>query len=289
MTDLAISVRGLIKRYPGFTLGPIDLDVPCGSIVGFIGENGAGKSTAIRSMLDITHPQAGTVRFFGQALSDADMDLRQHLGVVYDDLYVHATLSAMDLGLIGAKTFSGWQQDTYDSYLRQFSLEPKKRIKDYSRGMKMKLQMAYALSHQARLLILDEPTSGLDPVVREEILDLLLDFIQDERHAVLISTHILSDLEKVADYIALIHGGRMMLYEETNQLRERYGLYACSSQQADALAPEAIVARREHAYGTQLLIRMERMPRGLQIDRPSMEDIMLMMIKGGTKRESTVI
>ncbi len=289
MTDLAISIRGLTKQYPGFTLGPIDLNVPCGSIVGFIGENGAGKSTTVRSMLDIVHPDAGTVLYFGQPLQGAGGDMRRYLGVVYDELYITPYFSAMDLGRIGQKTFDTWQMDAYRSYLKQFQLPEKQRVKEYSRGMKMKLQMAYALSHQARLLILDEPTSGLDPVVREEILDLLLEFIQDDSHAVLISSHILSDLEKVADYVAMIHGGRMVLYEDIVTLRDHYALYACTAEQAATLPQEAIMARRDNAYGVQLLVRKDRLPAGLALDRPSMEDIMLMLVKGGKSHEGVAV
>lgn len=289
MIEQAISIKGLTKQYPGFTLGPIDLEVPCGSIVGFIGENGAGKSTAIRSMLDIVHPDAGTALFFGQPLQGTGEDMRRYLGVVYDDLYVSPYFSARDLGRIGQKTFATWQPVTYQNYLKLFQLEEKKRIKEYSRGMKMKLQMAYALSHQARLLILDEPTSGLDLVVREEILDLLLDFIQDDGHAVLISSHILSDLEKVADYVAMIHQGRILLYEDSVALREHYGLYACTADQAAALPPDAIIARRQNAYGVQLLVRKDRLPAGLTVDRPGMEDIMLMLVKGGKSHESAAV
>lgn len=281
MSSNIIEIRGLRKAYPGFNLGPLNLDIPQGAIVGFIGENGAGKSTTIKLILDLVRPDEGDIRIFGQHMSDDPVGIRDQVGVVFDDLHLPRVLTIAQIEKVCAKMYRRWQPSVFDRYLKQFGLDPKKVIKDLSRGMKMKLSLAIALSHQARLLILDEATSGLDPVVREEILDILLDFIQDETRGVFISSHILSDLEKAADYIAFIHEGKLIFMENKDRLRDDYVLCSCSSETARTIDEVAVVGRRKNEFGEKLLLKRSLVPHNLEVERPSIEDIMIFFIKGG--------
>lgn len=206
MSDYAIEIKNLVKRFDGFTLGPIDLCIPKGTIVGYIGQNGAGKSTTIKLLLGLLNRDSGEMKILG--VDDPNsIELKDKLGVVFDELLVPEEMTLVDLEKFCSRVYSKWNKDFFYQLKEKFNLSEKQMIKNYSRGMRMKLSMAVALSHNAEILILDEATSGLDPIVREEILDLLLDFMQNENHTILISSHILSDLEKVADYIAFINDG----------------------------------------------------------------------------------
>lgn len=267
----AIQLQGVVKQYPAFTLGPIDLSVPAGSIVGFIGENGAGKSTTIRLILGMISANAGEIQVFGQA-GRPDVE---HIGVVFDSCCFPGQLSAHEIGRVLRASYRTWSQDTFSDYLNRFSLPPKKPIKDYSRGMQMKLSIACALSHDSRLLVLDEPTSGLDPVVRDEILDIFYDFMQDETHSILISSHITSDLEKICDYVAVIHQGKIRLCEEKDSLLARLGILHCDCQTLAALNPSAVLGVRRGQYQTQALVERDRVPASLAIDPIKLEDILL--------------
>ena len=254
-----LEIKGLTKSYPGFHLGPLSFAIPEGAIVGYIGENGAGKSTTIKLILGLVSPDSGEVSIFGQKMDDDPKGIRDQ---------------------IGKRIYRHWNQVQFEDYLAKYNLTSNKLVKDLSRGMKMKLSLAIALSHEARLLLLDEPTSGLDPVVREELLDILLEFIQDERRSVFISSHILSDLEKVADYIAFIHEGQLIFLENKDLLQDEYVLYSCDSQAAKQIDPEAIIGRRKNQFGEKLLLRRSFVPQQLELERPSIEDIMLFYIKG---------
>ncbi len=282
MSQNIIDIRGLRKSYPGFVLGPFDLDIPQGAIVGLIGENGAGKSTTIDLILDLIHAESGEVRIFGKQMEEDPVGIRNQLGVVFDSLHLPWELTIKQIGKVCAKMYKSWDEEAYADRLRAFDLVPGKKVKELSRGMKMKLSLAIALSHKARCLLLDEVTSGLDPVVREEILDILLDFIQDETKSVLISSHILSDLEKVADYIAFIHKGQLIFMENKDTLQDEYALCSCDTVTATLIDAEAIVGRRTNAFGENLLLKRSLAPRHLELERPSIEDIMLFYIKGGT-------
>ncbi|MCK9223188.1 MAG: ABC transporter ATP-binding protein [Limnochordia bacterium] len=281
MNSNIIEIRGLQKTYPGFQLGPWDLDIPQGAIVGLIGENGAGKSVTIKLILELIYPEQGEIRIFGRRMGEDPVGIRDQLGVVFDELHLSSVLTVAQIQKICRRMYRQWQDATFDRYVRQFDLMPDKAVGDLSRGMKMKLSLAIALSHGARLLLLDEATSGLDPVVREEILDILLEFIQDERRGVLISSHILSDLEKAADYIAFIHEGRLIFMESKDLLQDEYVLCSCNSQTAQTIDPAAIVGHRKNEFGERLLLRKTLAPRSLELERPSIEDIMLFFIKGG--------
>lgn len=280
-----LDIQGLTKTYRDFQLGPIDLQIPTGSIVGFIGENGAGKSTTIKSIIGLVHPEEGEIFFEGNRLDPKSRELFERIGVGLDELHLPKEMTITQIGIFCHKFFRDWDPSLFESYLRRFSLSERKKMKELSRGMRMKLSLTIALSHHPRLLILDEATSGLDPIVREEILDILLEFIQDERNSVLISSHILSDLEKAADYIAFIHQGKMVFLEEKDMLREDYALYSPKETERESVDPAAIVASRKNNFGETWLVYRNRMPKEWRLDRPSIEEIMLFYLKG-EKNES---
>lgn len=274
----AIELRGLTKSYQSFQLGPLDLTLPMGTILGLVGENGAGKSTTLKSILDLIRPDAGSVTVLGQTVPDAYPSLKEEIGVVLDELAIPGFLDAREVGKLMASAYSNWDEQVYQSYLAKLDLPSNKKYKDFSRGMKMKLALAAALSHHARLLILDEATSGLDPMVRQEILDILYDFC-DEEHAILLSSHIVSDLEKICDYIAFLHKGRLVLVEEKDRLLERFGLLKCSEADLAALDPAAVLAKRVHHYGVEALVERDRMPAGLTVDAVNLEELIILLAK----------
>lgn len=225
----AIELKGLIKEYPGFRLGSLDLALPSGSIMGLVGENGAGKSTTIKLIMNAIKRDAGSVSVLGvDNQSRAFSGIKEDIGVVLDEAYYPEVLNSRDVGCVMAKTYRHWEPDTYENYLQRFGLPQDKAFRDYSRGMKMKLAIAVALSHQAKLLILDEATSGLDPMVRDEILDIFNEYTRQEDRSILLSSHIVSDLEKICDYIAFLHKGQLLLCEEKDRLLEEYALVRLS-------------------------------------------------------------
>ena len=201
--DTILQVEDLTKEYAGFKLDHVSFSLPSGAIMGLIGENGAGKSTTINAILNLIKKDAGRVTFWGQEL-ESGKALKEDIGVVFDDINFYETLTPAKVGRISAEAYRQWDDALYGEYLKRFQISPKKEIKTLSKGTKMKLCIAVALSHRPRLLILDEATSGLDPVMRDDILDIFLDFVQDENHSILMSSHITTDLEKVADYITCI-------------------------------------------------------------------------------------
>lgn len=279
----AIEIEGLRKAYPGFLLKDIRLKLPKGSILGLVGENGAGKSTLIKLLLKGIPKDAGTVRVLGVDQEDPDFDrVKRIVGVVLDEAYYPEVLSARQLGAVMLRTYSNWNKAAYQEYLARFQLPEGKLFKDMSRGMKMKLAMAVALSHDPQLLLLDEATSGLDPMVREEMLDLFNEFTRDENRSILISSHIVSDLEKICDYIAFLHKGEILLCEEKDRIVEQYALIKLSRKDLDALDPAAVAGKREGKYGLEALVYRDRIPRSFSTEHTSLEDIILFLAKGGT-------
>ena len=284
MESNAIEIRGLCKRYKGFSLDDLNLDLPYGCVLGLVGENGAGKSTTIRLIMDALERDGGTVSVLGADNQSKEfLDLKEDIGVVLDETFVPEVINAKQLGRIMAGTYQNWDQSVYDGWIRRFDLPPDKKFKDYSRGMTMKLGIAAALSHRPRLLLLDEATGGLDPMVREELLEVFADFAAEEGHAVLLSSHIVSDLERICDYIAFLHKGRLVLCEEKDLLLDKYGILKCSKEQLANIPQEAIHGRRVGTYGVEALVEREFMPRDAVVDRASLEDIILYMVKGEQK------
>lgn len=279
MSDYAIEIKNLVKKFDGFTLGPIDLSIPKGAIVGYIGQNGAGKSTSIKLFLGLLKKDLGEIKILGYDNPNS-IELKDKIGVVFDDLLVPEEMTLVDLEKFCSRVYSKWDRDFFYQLKKKFNLSEKQVVKSYSRGMRMKLSMAVALSHNAEILILDEATSGLDPIVREEILDFLLDFMQDENHTILISSHILSDLEKVADYIAFINDGKVLFVEAKDELKENYGICTLSNEEVQTLDKKAIIGRRIHSFGQDLLVKRNLVPDGIRLQKPSIEDIMIYFVKG---------
>ena len=275
----AIEIKDLCKTYPGFSLDHVNLTLPCGCIMGLVGENGAGKSTTIRLILDMIARDSGTITLLGKDNRENIRLLKEDIGVVLDEVGIPACLNPKQVGKIMANTFRNWEQAVYDSLLEKLAVPPEKPFKDFSKGMKMKRGIAIALSHRPKLLILDEATSGLDPVVRDEVLDLFSEFTREESHAVLISSHIVSDLEKICDYIAFLHKGRLLLCEEKDALKEKYGILRCSREQLSALPPEAVIGRKETAYGVEAIAARDAVPAGLSLSPIDIEELFIFMVK----------
>lgn len=279
----ALEIRGLTKTYPSFQLDHLDLTLPSGCIMGLVGENGAGKSTTIKLILEMIRKESGTIRILGRADGKDIRLTKDELGVVLDDVGIPEWLNTAQVGKIMALTFRNWDRNTYEGLLKKLALPEKKPFKSFSRGMKMKLGIAIALSHHAKLLILDEATSGLDPVVRDEVVEMLYEFTREEDHSVLISSHIVSDLEKLCDYIAFLHQGRLLVCEEKDVLLERYGIFHGSREELADLDPKAVLHKKESEYGAQAIVDRERVPHGLKLSPISIEDLFLAMIKEAGK------
>ena len=276
----ALELRGLTKHYKDFTLGPLDLTLPGGTICGLIGENGAGKSTTIRLILDMVQRDGGTVTILGRDSRAASVRTREEIGVVLGSEGIPLCLNAVQAGKVMAGIYRNWDAGVYAGFCKRFELPAKKKYNEYSTGMKMKLCLAVALSHHPKLLLLDEATSGLDPVVRDELIDLLLDFVRDEDHAILISSHIVSDLEKLCDTIAFLHKGRLLLCEDKDTLREEYALWHGTAGQLEELDKNAIVSRRVTAYGAEALVKRDGVPTGSALTPVSIEELFVLMVKG---------
>lgn len=275
----AVEIKDLCKTYPGFSLDHVNLTLPCGCIMGLVGENGAGKSTTIRLILDMIARDGGTITLLGKDNRENIRLLKEDIGVVLDEVGIPACLNPKQVGKIMANTFRNWEPAVYASLLEKLAVPQEKQFKDFSKGMKMKLGIAVALSHRPRLLILDEATSGLDPVVRDEVLDLFSEFTREESHAVLISSHIVSDLEKICDYIAFLHKGKLLLCEEKDALKEEYGILRCSKEQLSALPPEAVIGRKETAYGVEAIAARDAVPAGLPLSPIDIEELFIFMVK----------
>ncbi|HIS99833.1 MAG TPA: ABC transporter ATP-binding protein [Candidatus Faecaligallichristensenella faecipullorum] len=287
MGENALAVKGLTKAYRDFTLDHVSFEVPRGAIVGLIGENGAGKSTTLNAILGLVKKDAGSIEILGQPDEELSPQIRSQIGVVFDGNNYPDMLSARHLNRVFKNIYPHWDEARYLSLLKEMALPLDKAIKALSKGMKMKLSIAAALSHHASLLILDEATSGLDPVVRDDILDLFLDFVQDESHSILVSSHITSDLEKVADYIVFIHQGKVVFSKPKDELKYQYGIIRCGAAQFEALNKEEIIACRKRDYEWEVLIAdrtaaQKKYPKAV-VDPASIDDIMLLHVKGETK------
>ncbi|MDF2485285.1 MAG: hypothetical protein K0R46_1453 [Herbinix sp.] len=280
----ALEIKGLIKRYKDFTLDKISFTVPSGTIMGFIGENGAGKTTTIKAILDLIKADDGHVSILGYPSDKLPMDVKASIGVVFDGSNLHENLNVNNVGYIMKSIYKNWDTELFSQYVKRFELPQRKIIKEYSRGMKMKLSIAIALSHHSKILILDEATSGLDPIVRDEILDIFLEYIQEEDHTIFLSSHIISDIEKVADYVTFIHKGRIVFSESKDELIYQYGILHCRKEDVSGVDKNYIVGVRENSFGADVMIKRKeeflKRYRQFPIDRTSIEEIMLFISKG---------
>ena len=278
----AIVVKNLRKEYAGFTLRDCSLTLPAGCVMGLIGENGAGKSTVIRCLLHMIERTAGDIFLLGKNIDDKDFDsVKESVGVVLDEAMFPPVIHARQLNRILKNSYKNWEETLYFSYSKKFSLPEKLPFSKYSKGMKMKLSIAAALSHRAKLLILDEATSGLDPVVRDEILDIFNDFTRENDCSILISSHIVSDLEKICDYIAFLHQGELLCCEEKDRLLEKYGLIHCTKADFSAIPAEAVIGKKESPYGIEALVLREKISADLAVSPVGIEDIFLYFVKFG--------
>ena len=275
----ALEIRNLSKSYKGFTLNNVSLMLPSGCIMGLIGENGAGKSTTIKLILDMISRDGGTVTLLGRDNRDDLRLTKEDIGVVFDEVSFSECLTAKNVDTIMKNIYKNWHSEQFADYLKKLSVPTDKRFKEFSRGMKMKLGIAVALSHDAKLLILDEATSGLDPVVRDEVVGMFSEFTRDETHSVLISSHIVSDLEKICDYIAFMHKGELLLCEEKDILRERYGVIRCTKEQLADIAPEAIKGRKVSPYGIEAMVERSMVPEEMEVSPMDIEQLFIFMVK----------
>ncbi len=281
----AIEIKNLKKDYsPNFILGPIDLNISSGSIVGLIGENGVGKTTLIKLILNIIKKETGSIRIFGKDLEEEESSIKEDIGVVLDKMFFPEILSPTDINLVMKDMYKNWDEELYFRYLDQFKLQKNKTIKNMSKGMQKKLEIATALAHKPKLLILDEATSGLDPVVRNEILDVFFDFVQDENHTILLSTHITSDLEHIADKIIFINDGKIILNEDCNKIIDDYGILKCDIDKFNNISKEDIISYKKNKYNYDILVndksKMIKKYKDMVIDKINLDELMVLMIKG---------
>ncbi|MEZ3514037.1 MAG: ABC transporter ATP-binding protein [Lachnospiraceae bacterium] len=278
-----LQVENLTKRYSGFTLDHVSFSVPKGTIMGLIGENGAGKSTTIDGILGLINKDDGTVSFWGQEISSSKQ-LKEDIGVVFDDINFYETLTPAKVGKISSAAYKQWDGHLYLDYLKRFQLPVDKEIKTLSKGMKMKLCIAVALSHKPKLLILDEATSGLDPVMRDDILDVFLEFVQDENHSIMMSSHITTDLEKVADYITFIHQGKVIFSKRKDELCHRYGIIRCGDAVFDQIDKKDVLAYHKDDDQWKVLVtdkeKAKRKYENVIVGDATIDEILLLYVKG---------
>ncbi len=284
--DNILELDQVSKTFPKseFVLDRVSFSLPYGAIMGFVGENGAGKTTTIGCILNTLEKDSGTIRLFGEEMSDSDTAVREKIGVVYDGDNFPGYLTAAQLSEIMQGLYQTWDPALFQTGLQEFHLPAGQKIKTYSRGMTMKLAVCAALSHHPKLLILDEPTGGLDPIMRDEILDVFLDFVQEEDHSILFSSHITSDLEKIADYITFLHEGKVILTASKNDLAYHYGVMRCKDSQFQAMDPGDIIAYRKRDFQTDVLVsdrrEAQKKYKDAVVDPVSVDEIMLLLVKG---------
>ena len=262
----ALEIKNLSKSFSGFKLDNLSLTLPSGCIMGLIGENGAGKSTTIKLILDMIHKDSGTIKILGRDNQDNIYLTKEDIGVVMDEVGIPQCLNAKQVGKIM-------------SYLKKLSVPADKPFKEFSRGMKMKLGIAIAMSHESKLLLLDEATSGLDPVVRDDVVEMLSEFTRDENHSILISSHIVSDLEKLCDYVAFLHKGNLLLCEEKDRLLGEYGIIHCTAEQLSKLDSKAVKHKKETPYGVEAIVLRKDVPCDIKISPVSIEELFIFMVK----------
>lgn len=276
----ALEFKNVTKHYDDFTLDNLNLTIPSGCIVGFIGENGAGKTTTMKLIFDLVKADQGEINVFGKSNKTDSKEIKEHIGVVLEEAGYPETMNLKEVENVLSHVYKTWNTKKFSELCTKLSLPAKKPIKDFSRGMKMKLSLSVALSHDSKLLVLDEATSGLDPIVRDELLDIFLEFIQEEDHTIFISSHILSDLEKICDYIAFIHKGKLLFFEEKDALLQKFGVLKASRAEITTLTPSCIIGTRENSFGVEALVNLTKYNGDKQLDKATIEDIMLYHTKG---------
>jgi len=283
----AIEIKGLTKRYDGFTLDNVSFDVPKGSIMGFIGQNGAGKTTTINALLNIVKKDEGEIKLLGLDSVKDEFEVKSQIAAVFDELPFDDRLNANDINKILREVFEQWSSETFFGYLDRFSLPRKKKFGKFSKGMKMKLQIASALSHDAKLLIMDEATTGLDPVVRNEILDIFLEYLQNEEHTILMSSHITSDLDKVADSVTFIDKGKLLISGYKDDILDSHGVLKCTKNDYKEIDPEDIISARLSDFGAEVMVadraECSRKYSGAVIDPATLEEIMIYYVNRSKK------
>lgn len=279
----AIEINNVTKHYKDFSLNQINFTVPKGTIMGFVGENGAGKTTTIKAILDLIHTDEGTINVLGRDSKNLPKDIKAQIGVVFDGSNLHDNMNAKNINFIMKNIYPNWEEKVFNHYLMKLNLPQDKIFKKYSRGMKMKLSIAIALSHQSKLLILDEATSGLDPIIRDEILDIFMEFIQNENHTILLSSHIISDIEKIADYVTFIHKGRIVFSKSKDDLIYQHGIIRCRKNDIRNIDSSFVVGIRENGFGAEVMIhskeRFKRIYQQFEVEKVSIEEIMLFVVR----------
>ena len=280
----AIEIKKLEKNYDNFNLKIDELKIPSGVVIGLIGENGAGKTTLIKSILNIIKTDKGQIKIFNKDLKENELDIKEDIGVVLDNSFFPEILNAKNIDKIMKDIYKSWDQQLFYKYLQEFKIKDNQILKTMSKGMRKKVEIATALSHHPKLLILDEATSGLDPIVRNEVLDLFLNFIKDEEHTIIMSTHITSDLEHIADYIIFIDKGRVELEETRDEIFDKYGILKCEIDKFDTIDKNDIVSYKKNKYNYDILVNdkklCEKKYKDYVIDKITLEDLMLLIIKG---------
>ncbi len=275
----AIEIRDLCKSYPGFELDHVSFSLPSGCIFGLVGENGAGKSTTIRLLMGLLRRSSGEISILGNDPKDPDVSWKKDVGTVIDVLGLPSSLKAGQVEKIMKDAFPNWNSRIFAGYLSRLNIPTDKTFREMSSGNKMKLNLAVALSHDPKLLVLDEATNSLDPLARDEVNNILMEYTRDENHSVLISSHIVSDLEKICDYIAFLHKGKLLLCEEKDRLTSEYGVISCTRQDLDALDPDAVLHVSETPYGCRAAVKRDRVPNGFEMDPITIEELFILMAK----------
>lgn len=279
-----LCIKGLTKTFDNFKLNNINMVIPKGSIMGLIGENGAGKTTLIKCILNLIKKDSGNINVLDFDIDNSDGIYKEYIGVVFDECLFNEIYNAKDINKIFKGIYKNWNENEFFNYIKKFNIDEKKKIKEYSKGMKMKLSIAVALSHNAKFLILDEAMSGIDPIVRNEILDIFMDFIQNDENSILISSHITSDLEKICDYITFIHNGEIFASRNKDLFIEEYGILKCGNDEFESIDKEDIVSVRKNNFSTEILVdkkyKMKNKYKNFIIDNVTLEDIMMFVIKG---------
>ncbi len=282
-----LELKDVCKDYGDFKLDHVSFEIPEGCICGFIGQNGAGKTTTIRLILDSVRRDGGDILVFGKDIRKEDCAIKEDIGVVYAEMGFHDFMSPKDINTMMKNIYKKWEEETFFEYLKRFSLPAKKKCGKFSRGMQMKLQIAVALSHGAKLLLMDEPTSGLDPIVRNEILQIFQEYVMDEERTVLLSSHITGDIERIADRVVFIDHGSIVLSGNKDEILEKHGILKCKKEEVEKLDAADCVSSRSYAYGTEVLVKDRELCASkyphMVMDQCSLEEIMLFYVNSRNK------